>query len=78
MNRILLISSPDNDLARLILRTAKDTVLVSPDAKSLPNEPFDAVCILGGDGDEALRLTAPVRLKIDALAPRASPSFLSL
>ncbi len=75
MNRILLISSPDNDLARLILRTAKDTVLVSPDAKSLPNEPFDAVCILGGDGDEALRLTAPVRLKIDALRTEGKPIF---
>lgn len=75
MNRILLISSPENDLAKLILRTSENTVLVPPEAKALPNQPFDAVCILGGDRDEALRLTAPVRLAVDRLRAERKPVF---
>ena len=67
MNRILLISSSENDLARLILRTAEGTVLLSPEAYSAPEECFDAVCILGGDRDEPLRLTAPVRAAVERL-----------
>lgn len=75
MNRILLISSPENDLAGLILATAKNTVLVSPDAKTLPDGDFDAACILGGDRNEALRLTAPVRLAVDNLRAAGKPVF---
>ncbi|MBR4872288.1 MAG: hypothetical protein IKV00_00480, partial [Clostridia bacterium] len=75
MNRILLISSPKNDLARLILRTAHDAVLLSPEAYFAPEGCFDAVCILGGDRDEPLRLNAPVRMAVDALRAAGKPIF---
>lgn len=75
MNRILLISSPHNDLARLILRTARDAVLLSPEAYFAPEGCFDAVCILGGDRNEPLRLNAPVRTAVDALRAEGKPIF---
>lgn len=75
MNRILLISSPDNDLAKLILKTAKDTVLLSPDAKAIPKEHFDALCILGGDRDNALRLHPYLRLAADQFRAEGKPVF---
>ena len=75
MNRILLISSPDNDLARLILRTAEGAFLLSPEAYSAPEECFNAVCILGGDRDEPLRLTAPVRATVEKLRAEGKPVF---
>ena len=75
MKTVLLISSPDNDLAALLLRTCPGTVLVSPNAYRLPEGCFDAVCILGGDRDEALRLTAPVRQAIEELRAKGTPIF---
>ena len=55
MNKILLLSSPDNDLASLILRTCPDVILASPDSKAMPAGNFDALCILGGDRDGKVR-----------------------
>ena len=73
MKRILLISSPDNDLARLMLRTVENTILVSPEAVVLPEGEFDALCILGGDRDRPLILNAPLRLGVEAFVMAGKP-----
>lgn len=75
MNRILLISSSDNDLAGLILRTARQVVLLSPAARCLPDGDFDALCVLGGDGDKPLVLPAGLRLAMEQFRKEGKPVF---
>ncbi len=75
MNRILLISSPENDLAKLILRTAEKAVVVSPEAERLPKGDFDALCVLAGDVDRPLILNARLRLAVEEFRAMGKPVF---
>ena len=56
MKKLLILSSPENDLAGLLLRAIPEAACYLPTAANIPFDAYDALCVLGGDGAEPLIL----------------------
>jgi hypothetical protein len=67
MKKLLILSSPDNDLTELLLRAIPDAVCYLPTAANIPFDAYDALCVLGGDGTEPLILPSPVRMGVERM-----------
>ena len=75
MNKILVLSESQNDLSQLILRTCIGAEWFSLQAGEIPFEKFDALCVLGGDREKPLTLTAKIRMQVDKMRQAGKPVF---
>ncbi|MBQ7339039.1 MAG: hypothetical protein IJW40_11390 [Clostridia bacterium] len=75
MNRILILSSTKNDLAALLLRCFTDAAVYAPESENIPFAAYDALCVLGGDGQAPLILSARVRMAVEEMRRQGKPVF---
>ena len=74
MNRILLITKTESDLGNLLQKTCTQVTVISPAARSFDPDDYDALCILGGNGD-GLTLKAPLRTCVEKFREQEKPIF---
>jgi len=75
MNRILILSETENDLAALILSHCAGAARYSPDDAQIPFHAFDACCVLAGDRPQPLTLPARHRIRIEEMRDCGKPVF---
>ncbi len=75
MNKILILSKKENDLADIILNQCADSAVYSPENDNIPFDNFDSVCILGGTEEKALVLPAYNRIKVEKMIENKKPVF---
>jgi hypothetical protein len=75
MNRILILGTAQSDLASLILSHCDGAVCCAVDAIDASFEEFDALCILGGDREAPLVLSAPIRCAVEQMRAADKPVF---
>ena len=74
MNRILIITRKESDLSKLILAHCPGAAMCDPGGE-VPVEEFDALCILSGNEDRPLMLSAPLRNRVEAARAAGKPVF---
>ena len=74
-NKILIISKTKNDMVRTVLSTCPGAVWYTPEEADIPFDKYDALCILGGDGEHPLTLPAPLRIAAEAMRSQHKPVF---
>lgn len=75
MNRILLLSEPNTDLATLILEQCPGAVRYGFEEENVPFEDFDAVCVLGGTSENPFVVPAHLRMSIEKMHAAGKPIF---
>ena len=76
MNKILILSRGESDLAKLILSTCPGAKLVDYTVPCLvETEEYDALAILGGNREEPLSLHIPMRAKVEQMREMGKPVF---
>lgn len=75
MNRILILSERENDLARLILNQCANSAMYSIKNDDIPFDNFDSICILGGTEEESITLPASTRIKVEKIIEEGKPVF---
>ena len=75
MHKILILSETKNDLACTILNTCPNAEWFALDAQGIEFGCFDSVCILGGDREKPLTLSARLRMEIDKMREARKPIF---
>lgn len=75
MNRILILSETRNDLAETILSSCPAAELYSWEDSHIPFEKFDALCLLGGDGEIALPPPPRIRIAAEIMRAEGKPIF---
>lgn len=76
MNRILILSHAASDLSDLLLRTCPGAVFVPfSDCADVCTDDFDALAILGGNGDSSFTIPPHLRVKAEAAAKSGKPVF---
>lgn len=76
MNKILILSHAESDLSDLLLRTCPGAVFVPfSDCADVCMDSYDALAILGGNGDGAFTLPPHLRLKAEAVTRAGKPVF---
>ena len=74
MNRILILCEQPSDLSAL-LQDCTGAVCYAPESADIPFDNFDALCVLGGNGERPLVLSAPVRYEVERMRGAGKPVF---
>ena len=75
MNRILIITEKESDLSRLIKNNCDSVTFIPPTVRNFDTNEYDAVAILGGNTEEGLCLTPPLRLCVEKMRAEGKPVF---
>ena len=76
MNRILVLSRGESDLAKVILDTCPGSCLLDYSNPCLvETEHYDAIAILGGNKEEPLSLHIPMRAEVEKMREQGKPVF---
>ena len=76
MNKILILGHGESDLASLIIQNCKNAEQFEfEEYVSVDFEAYDAYAFLGGNGEEALILPPPLRIRFEALRKTGKPIF---
>lgn len=75
MNRILVITEKENDLAELLLKNCDSVTVISNECLSFSPDDYDALCVIGGNTDEGLILNAKLRDCVEKLLEQGKPTF---
>lgn len=74
MNRILILSHAASDFSELLLRTCPGAVFVPfADCADVCTDDFDALAILGGNGESSFTIPPHLRVKAEAMAAAGKP-----
>ena len=75
MNRILLITEKESDLAGLLQKSCDSVTVMTPDVRCFDIDAYDALCVLGGNTDEGIVLNAPLRVCVEKFRATGKPIF---
>ena len=75
MNRILLITERENDFGNLLQKNCESVTVMTPDARSVDIDAYDALCVLGGNTEEGITLNAPLRVCVEKFRATGKPLF---
>lgn len=76
MNKILILSHAASDLSDLILGTCPGAEFIPfADAADVCTDSYDALAILGGNGETSLTIPPHLRVKAEAMADAGKPVF---
>ena len=76
MNKILILSHEACDLSELLLRTCSGAVFVPfSDCADVSADDYDAIAILGGNGQSSFTIPPHLRVKAETMAKAGKPVF---
>ena len=76
MNKILILSHAASDLSDLLLRTCPGAVFVPfADCADVCMDDYDALAILGGNGEASFTIPPHLRVKAEDMADGGKPVF---
>ncbi len=75
MNKILILGHGESDFSKLLMQSCRAERYDFDAYASVDFEAYDAYAFLGGNGEEALIMPAPLRVRFEALRQSGKPVF---